>query len=139
MRRCLCYIAVMSRRTSPLAENVPPDGAPARIEVVPTPGGWQVRTEGAAGRGAYATEAEAIRAAQSSLQADGGALRVQGRDGRWRESFTLGLSAMMKLAAVEGITFTPEMKRTLKAIQHGALSDKEGLAILGAGKASCAL
>lgn len=126
----------MSRRISPLAENAPPHGAPARIEVVPTPGGWQVRTEGAEGpSGAYATEADAIRAAQSSLQADGGALRVRGRDGRWRESFTLGLSAMMKLAAVEGIAFTPEMKRKLKAAQHGALSAEERLAIIGAGKA----
>ncbi|MDP2261144.1 MAG: DUF2188 domain-containing protein [Caulobacter sp.] len=126
----------MSHRTRPLAEDAPQQSRPARLQVVPTPEGWQLRNEGAEDQGhAYSTQAEAIEAAQSRLQADGGALRVQDRNGRWRESFTLGLSAMMKLAAVEGITFTPEMKRKLKAARAGFLSDAERLAILGVGKA----
>lgn len=98
----------------------------ARVHVVPMDGGWQVRREGA-GRaaGVYTTQSEATEAAKSALRRSGGELMVQGRDGRIRESMTLGRDPMAKIAAVEGIHLSPESKRTLKDLDRAGASSEE--------------
>lgn len=122
-----------SRTKTPSAQSRPADG-PSRIHVVPTADGWQVRKEGA-GKviGAYATQSEAVQAAQFRLKRSGGELRIQGEDGRWKESFTLGGMAMAKLAAVEGITYTPAMKRKIRAAQDPSLTSDERRTLLAFG------
>ena len=98
----------------------------ARVHVVPMDGGWQVRREGA-GRAAavYATKTEATEAAKSALRRSGGELTVQGRDGRIRESMTLGRESMARIAAVEGIHLSPEAKRTLEHLDRTGASGEE--------------
>ena len=97
-----------------------------RIHVVLTEGGWQVRHEGAdRATGVYRTQTEATEAAQSAMRRSGGALTVQRRDGRIRESMTLGRDAMAKIAAVEGIHLSAESKRTLQALDRAGASGKE--------------
>jgi len=97
-----------------------------RVHVVPMDGGWQVRREGA-GRAAsvYTTQTEATEAAKSALRRSGGELMIQGRDGRIRESITLGRDSMAKIAAVEGIRLSPESKRTLKDLDRTGASSEE--------------
>ncbi len=98
----------------------------ARVHVVPMDGGWQVRREGA-GRatGVYTTQTEATEAAKSALRRSGGELMVQGRDGRIRESMTLGRNPMAKISAVEGIHLSAESKRTLKVLDRTGASSEE--------------
>ncbi len=67
--------------------HVSGDQGRTRVHVVPTEDGWQVRREGAdRATGVYRTQAEATEAAQSVLRRSGGEVRVQGRDGRIRET-----------------------------------------------------
>jgi hypothetical protein len=108
-------------KKSSMAEN-----RPARVHVLPKDGGWQVRREGA-GRvaGVYSTQAEATEAAKSTLRRSGGELMVQGRDGRIRESLTLGRESMARIAAVEGIHLSKEAKRTLENFDRTGASGEE--------------
>lgn len=113
----------MSRRNTskfPLAKGQ------ARAYVVPMDGGWQVRREGT-GRpaGIYSTQTEATEAAKSTLRRSGGELRVQGRDGRIRQSMTLGRDSMAKITAVEGIYLSSESKRTLKNLDRAGASGEQ--------------
>lgn len=98
----------------------------ARVHVLPKDGGWQVKHEGA-GRaaGVYNTQTEATEAAKSALRRSGGELRVQGRDGRIRESTMLGRESMAKIAAVEGIHLSAESKRTLETLDRAGASSEE--------------
>lgn len=131
-------LPAMSRRTIPPTHGPSTPKGPTRVHVVETRSGWQVRKEGVVRPSrAYATQAEAVAEARSKLQVIGGELRVQTRDGRSTGAFTLGHTAMAKLAAVEGVTFTPAMKRKLKAARNPTLSPEERRAILlgGLGKA----
>jgi hypothetical protein len=97
-----------------------------RIHVVPTDRGWQVRHEGAdRAAGVYRTQTEATEAAQSAIRRSGGEVRVQGRDGRSRESMTLGRDSMAKIAAVEGIHLSSESKRTLANLDRAGASGEE--------------
>ncbi len=97
-----------------------------RVHVLPMDGGWQVRREGASRvAGVYATQTEATEAAKSALRRSGGELMVQGRDGRIRESMTLGRDSMAKIAAVEGIHLSSESKRTLKGLDRTGASSEE--------------
>lgn len=99
--------------------------------VVPADGGWQVKRDGASRpTGVFSTQAEATQAAKAKLRVRGGELRVQGRDGRWQDTFTLGERAMTKVAAVEGIRFTPAMKRKMKALEAPSLTAEERRRIL---------
>jgi hypothetical protein len=127
-------ICRMPRRANPTAHRTRASNAPTRVQVVPTSGGWQVRSDGPTKpNGAYATQGEAVRAAAVALQSSGGELEVLGENGRSTQTYTLGGAAMAKLAAVEGITFTPEMKRKIKAAQDPALSPEERRKILAGG------
>jgi hypothetical protein len=97
-----------------------------RVHVVPTDGGWQVRRDGAdRATGVYRTQTEATEAAQSVLRRSGGEVRVQGRDGRIRESMTLGRESMARIAAVEGIYLSAEAKRTLAELDRAGASGDE--------------
>jgi hypothetical protein len=97
-----------------------------RVLVVPKEGGWMVRGQGA-GRstGVYSTKAEATEAAKSAVRRSGGELMVQGRDGRFRESVTLGRDQMAKISAVEGIHLSSESKRALKDLDARGASGEE--------------
>jgi len=98
----------------------------ARVHVVPTDGGWQVRREGAdRATGVYRTRTEATEAAQSVLRRSGGEVRVQGRNGRFRESMTLGRESMARIAAVEGIHLSSESTRTLEKLDRVGASGEE--------------
>ena len=111
--------------------NAGTSAGPARVFVTPTGGGWQVKRDGAVRATAvFATQAEATQAAKAGLRVSGGELRVQGVDGRWTGSFTLGQKAMVKVSAVEGIRFTPAMKRKMKALEVPGLSADERRQIL---------
>lgn len=96
------------------------------VHVVPTAGGWQVRCEGA-GRASsiYHTQAEATAAAQSVLRRSGGELTVQDRDGRIRESMTLGRDPMARIAAIEGIHPSSDSKRMLEDLDRAGASGEE--------------
>ena len=97
-----------------------------RVHVVPTEDGWQVRREGAdRAAGVYRTQTEPTEAAQSVLRRSGGEVRVQGRNGRFRESMTLGRESMARIAAVEGIHLSSESKRTLEDLDRAGASGKE--------------
>jgi hypothetical protein len=96
------------------------------VHVVPTDGGWQVSREGAdRAAGVYRTQTEATEAAQFVLRRSGGEVRVQGRDGRIRESMTLGRESMARIAAVEGIHLSAESKRTLADLDRVGASGEE--------------
>ncbi|MBI2738639.1 MAG: DUF2188 domain-containing protein [Rhodospirillales bacterium] len=103
----------------------PPKGQ-ARIHVVPMEGRWQVKHEGASRAvGVYSSQAEATEAAKSNLRRSGGELMVQGRDGRIRESMTLGRDSMAKIAAIEGIHLSPQSMRTLRELDRRDASSEE--------------
>jgi hypothetical protein len=93
------------------------------LYVVRTQEGWTIRSAGSnRSAGIYETQADATRAAQAKLREKGGELKVQGRDGRWRESFTIGRGSMEKLNAVEGIHLSPEMRGALRELDRRGLS-----------------
>jgi hypothetical protein len=102
-----------------------------RIVVTPAKDGWQLKRDGAAhATSVFSTQAAATEAAKAQLRVEGGELRIQSRDGRWRETFTLGEKAMTKVAAVEGIQFTPAMMRKMKALDTPGLTIEERRRIL---------
>jgi len=97
-----------------------------RVHVVPTAGGWQVGRKGAGSASSvYRTQAEAIEAAQSDIRRSGGEVRVQDRDGRIRESMTLGRDPMARIAAVEGIHLSSDSKRMLEDLDRAGASSEE--------------
>ncbi len=112
--------------TSRTLSKAPVAKGRTRVHVVPTEDGWQVRREGAnRATGVYRTQTEATEAAQAVLRRSGGALTVQGRDGRIRESMTLGRESMARIAAVEGIHLSVESKRTLEDLDRAGASGEE--------------
>jgi hypothetical protein len=75
--------------------------------------------------GVYESQAEATRAAQEKLRAKGGELKVQGRNGRWRESLTIGRNAVEKMNAVEGLYVSGEMQGAFRDFDQKGLSAHE--------------
>jgi hypothetical protein len=120
-----------SKRAKPLGLRAT---AARRADRSTAPGahGWVVRRSGSARVcGAYRTEAEAEQAAREMLRIKGGAVRIQGPDGRERERFTIGRDAFAKISAVEGIRLSDEMIRDLRDFDRRRLSDDErGRAIM---------
>lgn len=103
----------MTRAVKPMS---PTTSSATSLVVVKGAGGWRVQGDGAAGSSAvFRTQADATEAAKAALRQTGGELRIRGRDGRWRETFTLGRQGMARIAAVEGIRLTADMRRTLCA------------------------
>jgi hypothetical protein len=113
----------MSRRAN---SKTPSAESPVRVHVVPKEGGWVVRDERTSrSTGVYRTQTEATEAAKSALRRSGGELRVQGRDGRTRESMTLGRDPMGRIAAVEGIHLSSKSKRALEEFDARGASGEE--------------
>jgi hypothetical protein len=63
-----------------------------------------------------------MKAAQEKLRAKGGELRIQGRDGRWRGSFTIGRDPLGKMNAVEGIHVSRDMRGAFRDFDRQGLS-----------------
>lgn len=92
---------------------------PTDVSVEPLDGQWIVRRTRASRRsGVYATQDEAIRAAQALTRLKGGQVLIG--DSRSRGSFTLGRLAFEKISAVEGIRLTKTMKRDLRRSAEAA-------------------
>ncbi|MEE7458325.1 hypothetical protein MPAR168_13450 [Methylorubrum populi] len=97
---------------------------PTDVSVEPRDGQWVVRRAGAARRSdVYATQDEALRAAQALTRPEGGQLLIQDANGHVRESFTLGRLAFEKISAVEGIRLSRDMKRDLRRSAEAATPD----------------
>ena len=91
--------------------------------VVPTPGGWAVKKGGATRpTKTYRTKAEATRAAGDELRSKGGELRIQSKDGRWRDSYTVGLEAIGKFNAIEGVRLSRDMKGAFREFENRGLT-----------------
>jgi hypothetical protein len=87
---------------------------------------WVIRKSGSSRAcGVYRTEAEAERAAREMLRIKGGAVRIQGPDGREHERFTIGRTAFAQVSAVEGIRLSDEMIQDLRDFDRKKLSDDE--------------
>lgn len=87
---------------------------------------WVIRKEGASrASGVFATQDEAASSAREELRAKGGTLLIHGRDGRIRQSFTLGRAGLETISAVEGIRLTGEMRRDFREFDHKNLSAEE--------------
>jgi hypothetical protein len=97
-------------------------------------GGWSVKSGGEELAGGFQeTKAEAVVAAKAAVQVKGGALRVKGRDGRFRESYVIGRAPFTKISAVEGIAPTTEAKkRTMEFDRKGLSPEERRLAIIRA-------
>lgn len=61
------------------------------------------------------------------MRTQGGKLRIQGRNGRWRESFTIGRSSFAKISAIEGIHLSGEMEKHLRELDRQGLSPEDRL------------
>ncbi|MPZ35399.1 MAG: DUF2188 domain-containing protein [Rhodospirillales bacterium] len=99
-----------------------------RVHVVRKDGGWQIKREGS-GRasGVYSTKAEATEAAKWTLRRSGGELTVQGRDGRIRESMTLGRDSMARIAnrsVRSGISIVRALRVKSAGVQSPASSGR---------------
>jgi hypothetical protein len=102
--------------------------SPKAIHVVPHGNGWVVgKPDGAWESDIHETQSEALRAAEESLRTQGGKLRIQGRNGRWRESFTIGRSSFAKICAIEGIHLSGEMEKHLRELDRQGLSPEDRL------------
>lgn len=83
------------------------------------------RGDAARASSVHKTQAEATEAARAALRKSGGELRVQSRTGQILESRTLGRDSMARIAAVEGIRLSPEMKLTLAELDRRGVSGEE--------------
>ncbi len=102
------------------------DGSRREWHVVPTSGGWAVKKSGATRpTKIYRTQREAAKAAGAELRSHGGELRIQGKDGRWRESYTVGLEAIGKFNAIEGVRLSPDMKGAFREFDRQGLTPKQ--------------
>ncbi|MGE0612242.1 MAG: DUF2188 domain-containing protein [Hyphomicrobiales bacterium] len=100
-------------------------GAKQNLYVVPIKGGWAIKTgAGKYPSRVYATQAQAEKAATESLRRNGsGMLRIEGRDGRIRESFVLSRGDFEKISAVEGLSLSSGMKRDFDKLDRRGQSD----------------
>lgn len=93
------------------------------LSVVKSEQGWVVRREDGVGRPrSYPTQADAAHAAREQLRSNGGQIKIQGRDGRWRETFTLGTEDLRKISAIEGIRVSSETRRAFREFDRLGLS-----------------
>jgi hypothetical protein len=97
------------------------------LDVIPVKGGWTVRNGSSSARTrVYPTQAAAAKAATQSLRRNGsGELRVQGRDGRFRESYVVSRNDFEKISAVEGLSLSAEMKRDFEVFDRSGQSDAQ--------------
>lgn len=112
------------------ADIRPKIGAPSKarataVLVAPEGDGWSMRRGDGRAIKTFATQAEAIEAAQNQLRVTGGELRVRSRTGRVRISYTLGRSAMAKINGVEGLKLSKQQSGDFKAFDRQGLSAAE--------------
>jgi hypothetical protein len=97
--------------------------AKSSLSVARTAQGWVVRREDGVGpEHAYRTQDEAARAARERLGSSGGVLKIQGRDGRWRETFTIGTKDLGKISAIEGIRVPRKTRQAFREFDRKGLS-----------------
>jgi hypothetical protein len=96
--------------------------SPRTVHVVPHGSGWAIRAASGRASKTFASQADAVKAAQATVREGGGQLMVQAPNGRVRKSFTLGRAAMEKLNAVEGVKLTPATKKAFKDFDRDGLS-----------------
>ena len=91
--------------------------------MIPTAEGWTVTSAGKEPESQiYRTQAEAKEAARAMVRVRGGGVRVQGKDGRWQESFTIGQEGITKISAVEGIRLSRAMTGAFRRFDRHGLS-----------------
>jgi hypothetical protein len=73
----------------------------------------------------HKTQTEAETAAREMVRIAGGTVRIQGRNGRWHESFTLGREGFARISAVEKVFLTREMRRDFRDFDRKALSAEQ--------------
>lgn len=100
---------------------------PAIRHVVPAEGGgWAVMSGGTTrGSVTFSSQAEAVEAAREAVGADGGQVVVRSREGRIRESLTIGRDPFAKISAVEVIKPTREARRRAAEFEKKGLSSEE--------------
>ena len=76
--------------------------------------GWAVQRPGPDGLTVYESQDAAMDAARAELRDSGGVLCVHGRDGRLRESLTLGRSRIARINAVEGVSLSRETEEQFR-------------------------
>lgn len=80
-------------------------GSRSSVSVTPAGDGWLVKgSTSKRATSVFPSQAEAVAAARHRLRDSGGAIVVQGRDGRLKSTYTVGRKAMNKLNEVEGIS-----------------------------------
>lgn len=111
-----------------------PDTPSAECHVVPHNGEWSIRRAGSnAASELYATQGEAVRAAQALVQSKGGGMCVHEKDGRVRDTFTVGRDTFAKISAIEGISLTREGRvRAAEFNRRGLSSSERRTAIIDA-------
>ena len=93
-------------------------------------GGWMVRSSNGPASMVFATQAEAIHAAQAAIREAGGLLQVHAVNGQLKKTFTLGRSAMAKLNAIEGVGLTRTGEAKFKDFDRQDLSPSQRRAAL---------
>lgn len=125
--RYLAYLARATLNRSGRSERsgdtlAPMANSPRTVHVVPHGSGWAIRAASGRASKTFASQAEAVKAAQASVREGGGQLVVQAPNGRIRKSFTLGRAAMEKLNAVEGLKLAPATKKAFRDFDRNGLS-----------------
>lgn len=104
---------------------------PKTIHIKPNgAGGWAVHAASGRASKVFATEAEAVKAAQAAVREAGGQLLVHTPSGQLKKSFTLGRSAMGKLNAIEGVALTAAGKTAFKTFDRDGLTPVQRRAAL---------
>ena len=95
----------------------------ATWHVVRGENGWVVKRSAPNSETAvYETQAEAIEAARGLLRRSGGELRTEGRDGRFRDSFTVGREPFKKISSIEGILPSSDTEKDFDEFDRRGLS-----------------
>lgn len=96
-----------------------------QLYVMPTNGGWVVkRGSGDSPTTVHPTQTAATKAAKDSLRTQGsGELRIQGRNGRFRESFVFSRSDFERISAIEGLTHSTEIEHDFDEFDRRGQTD----------------
>jgi len=123
----MSLVATPEQETHESAEKMPKDDTGRKgLYVVRTLGGWALKKVGSTrATKTYRTQSEAAKAAMQELRTKGGELRIQGKNGRWRDSFTVGSAAIRKFNAMEGVHPSRDVEGAFREFDRKGLSPKE--------------
>jgi hypothetical protein len=114
------YLSAMPKARAPFQQSTQ-----TALHVAPLARGWTLRRPFGSGvPQVFRTQREAIQAAQTIASKQGGAVRIEGRTGAVRTTYTLGRAAIAKINAVEGAKLSPAMKREFERFDLEALAPK---------------